>query len=99
MDDILGDMMDGLYHEIDRVLLTAVKGGLALERSAVAAERRTIPAERHSPRTVPQNTREVAEQELANAEAMLRAIHESTFWRITRPLRERASLLQRRGSR
>jgi SAM-dependent methyltransferase len=106
MDDIVGDMMEGFYHKIDRVLLTAIKSGLPLERPAGATERRVSPAERRSSAAMPRNISAelavaqsralLAEQKLANAEAMLRAVHESTSWRITAPLRGAASLLRKK---
>jgi SAM-dependent methyltransferase len=91
MDDIVGDMMDGFYRQIDRVLLTAIKSGLPLEQSAQAIARRAIPTRRPSPA---QNRAVSTEQKLASAEAMLKAVYGSTSWRITAPLRRGVTLLR-----
>jgi SAM-dependent methyltransferase len=112
MDDIVGDMTEGFYNKIDRVLLVAVKTGLPLRPVVEYARPRkpaTPPAQPSSsvqpptepvpdPELIAAKTRVLAvERDLALAQARLREVHASTSWRLTGPLRRVSSLL--RGER
>ena len=85
LDDIVGEMTEGFYRQLDRVVLVAMKSGLPREESQ--PRRREPPREVH--RVDPFTARALAEaqERAAQAEAALNAVHASTSWRITAPLR------------
>lgn len=105
MEDIVGDMTQGFYHKIDRVMLVAVKSGLPVERPAGATMQRAPGVERRAPaagvRTpnpeleAAKNRAITAEENLSSARAMLKAVYASTSWRLTAPLRRASTLLRR----
>ena len=109
MDDIVGDMTEGFYNKIDRVMLVAVKSGLPAMRQAEPSKQRMVDAERHTPAPIArtlsgqlaaaEERANAAEQGLLEARAMLREVHASRSWRITRPLRRLGMLLRQEPRR
>jgi SAM-dependent methyltransferase len=96
MDDIIGDMTEGFYHKIDRVMLVAIKSGLPGEQSDRARKRRIVPAGTGG-RTAPAIGQGAVWQTSSSAEKMLEAVYASTSWRITSPLRLLGGLLRPRS--
>jgi SAM-dependent methyltransferase len=76
MDDIIGDMTEGFYNQIDRVMLVAVKSGLPVERSTDAIQRRGPPIELPS-REAQERTLLAAQERALLAEAQARAAEEA----------------------
>ena len=106
LDDIIGDMTTGFYNKIDRVMLVAVKTGLITEPSArTLADHRpqvakpTLPSAKQTASAdleAAQNRAKVAEQALTHSQQMVDALHSSTSWRVTQPLRWVSDLVRRR---
>jgi hypothetical protein len=97
MDDIVSDMTQGFYRKIDRVMLVAIKSGLPIDRSDASSLKRPLPVKRPSKteQTATQPCVLIAEQQLANAQATVRAMQASTSWRLTAPIRKIGILLGR----
>jgi SAM-dependent methyltransferase len=66
MDDIVGDMAEGFYNRIDRVMLVAVKSGLPIAPPAVAAKPRAAPVD--SPSRITEERAQRAEERARAAE-------------------------------
>jgi hypothetical protein len=100
-------MTEGFYNKIDRVMLVALKSGLPAMRQAEPPKQPILDAERRAPiaRTLSgrlaaaEERANAAEQGLLEAQAMLREVHASTSWRITRPLRRLGMLLRQEPRR
>jgi SAM-dependent methyltransferase len=105
MDDIVGDMTEGFYHKIDRVMLVAIKSGLPTRPPTVAIEQRVKAEEKRghvheaqlqAVRLAEAEKRALeAEQSLAQRESALEVIRSSTSWRVTSPLRALGGALRR----
>lgn len=100
LDDIIGDMTEGFYNKIDRVMLVAVKTGLPLEPTALPIDARPPVAAKAPPLPDPRlATLEArvltAEQELARTKQMLDAAHASTSWKLTAPLRQLGQMMKK----
>jgi SAM-dependent methyltransferase len=109
MDDIVGDMTDGFYNRIDRVMLVAIKSGSPAMEQTAPSKQRTLGTARRPPApiarslsaelAVAEQRANASERTLSEVQAMLRGVYASTSWRITTPIRRLGMLLRRETPR